>query len=78
MPEHLAQLEQHGIEPIDLVVVNLYPFSQTIERPGATDAEAIENIDVGGPALLRAAAKNHAHVLPVVDPADYPAVLWPA
>ena len=55
--------------------MNLYPFSQTIERPGATDAEAIENIDVGGPALLRAAAKNHAHVLPVVDPADYPAVL---
>ena len=75
LPDHLAQLEMHGIQPIDLVVVNLYPFAQTIERPGATDAEAIENIDVGGPALLRAAAKNHAHVLPVVDPADYPAVL---
>ena len=75
VPEHLAQLAERGIEPIDFVFVNLYPFAQTIERPGASDEEAIENIDIGGPTLLRAAAKNHAYVLPVVDPSDYPAVL---
>ena len=61
----------HRIEGIDLVAVNLYPFEQTIARPGCTFAEAIENIDIGGPALLRAAAKNHRDVLAVADPADY-------
>ena len=65
----------HGIEPIDLLVVNLYPFAETIARPDCTFAEAIENIDIGGPAMLRAAAKNHADVTVVVDPSDYGAVL---
>jgi len=70
-----AVMRQHGIEAIDLVVVNLYPFAQTIARPGVTRDEAIENIDIGGPAMVRAAAKNHAHVAVVVDPADYPRVI---
>ncbi|MDE0271421.1 MAG: bifunctional phosphoribosylaminoimidazolecarboxamide formyltransferase/IMP cyclohydrolase [Gammaproteobacteria bacterium] len=65
----------HGIVPIDLVVVNLYPFADTIARADVTDALAIENIDIGGPAMIRSAAKNHADVLVVVDPADYPDVL---
>lgn len=66
-----AVMLQHGIEPIDLVVLNLYPFEQTIARLGFTHEEAIENIDIGGPAMLRAAAKNHADVAVIVDPADY-------
>ena len=66
-----AVMAEHGIAPIDLVVVNLYPFAATIAKPGVTDAEAIENIDIGGPAMTRAAAKNHARVLIVTDPADY-------
>jgi phosphoribosylaminoimidazolecarboxamide formyltransferase/IMP cyclohydrolase len=70
-----AVMQAHGIEPIDLLVVNLYPFAATIARPDCTYAEAIENIDVGGPAMLRAGAKNHADVTVVVDPADYAAVL---
>lgn len=61
----------HGIEPIDLLVVNLYPFAQTIARPDCDFQEAIENIDIGGPAMLRGAAKNHAHCCVVVDPSDY-------
>jgi phosphoribosylaminoimidazolecarboxamide formyltransferase / IMP cyclohydrolase len=65
----------HGIELIDVLAVNLYPFEATVSREGCTDAEAIENIDVGGPAMLRAAAKNHERVTVVVDPADYPRVL---
>ena len=73
--EHLAQLERAGIAPIDLVVVNLYPFAATVADPACTLAEAIENIDVGGPAMLRAAAKNHSGVAVVTDPADYDAVL---
>src|SRR5205085_1876475 len=68
-------MAQHGIAPIDLLAVNLYPFAATVARPGSRYAEAIENIDVGGPAMLRAAAKNHESVLVVVDPADYPALL---
>lgn len=64
-------MSEHGIEPIDLVVVNLYPFAKTVARPECTLEEAIENIDIGGPTMLRAAAKNHAAVLVVVDPADY-------
>ncbi len=70
-----AVLADHGIGVIDLLVVNLYPFEATTARPDCTDAEAIENIDVGGPAMLRAAAKNHEHILVVVDPADYAPVL---
>ena len=64
----------HGISPIDLVVVNLYPFAETAAQAGASEALAVENIDIGGPAMIRAAAKNHAEVLVVVDPADYPKV----
>ncbi|MFZ9858556.1 MAG: bifunctional phosphoribosylaminoimidazolecarboxamide formyltransferase/IMP cyclohydrolase [Roseiflexaceae bacterium] len=75
LPSHLQTLEQHGIGPIDLVVVNLYPFAATIAKPGVTDDEAIEQIDIGGPAMIRASAKNHASVLPVVSPDDYPAII---
>ena len=70
-----AVMAEHGIGAIDLLVVNLYPFAATIARADCTYAEAIENIDVGGPAMLRAAAKNHADVTVVVDPADYGTVL---
>ncbi len=69
-----AELEQHGIRAIDMVVCNLYPFRQTIARPGVTLEEAIENIDIGGVALLRAAAKNFARVAVICDPADYASV----
>jgi phosphoribosylaminoimidazolecarboxamide formyltransferase/IMP cyclohydrolase len=69
--EHVASMEAHGIPPIDMVVVNLYPFEQTIARPGVTMEDAIENIDIGGPAMVRAAAKNHEFVAVVTDPADY-------
>jgi phosphoribosylaminoimidazolecarboxamide formyltransferase/IMP cyclohydrolase len=68
-------MAEHGIGPIDLVVVNLYPFEQTVAKPDCTLEDAIENIDIGGPAMIRAAAKNHESVGVVVDPADYPAVL---
>ena len=74
-PRHVAEMERHGIGPIDVVVVNLYPFEATIGRPGCTFDEAIEHIDIGGPSLLRSAAKNHADVTVVVDPADYGPVL---
>lgn len=74
-PAHLAQLEEHQIQPIELVCVNLYPFQQTIAKPDVTPEDAIENIDIGGPTMLRSAAKNHEHVTVVVDPADYPSVL---
>jgi len=70
-----AVMAQHGIAPIDLLAVNLYPFAATAARPGSHRAEAIENIDIGGPAMLRAAAKNYEAVLVVVDPADYALVL---
>ncbi|WP_100406200.1 bifunctional phosphoribosylaminoimidazolecarboxamide formyltransferase/IMP cyclohydrolase [Bacillus solitudinis] len=73
--EHQAQIKEHNIQPIDVVVVNLYPFQQTIANKDATFAEAIENIDIGGPSMLRSAAKNHQHVTVVVDPADYDLVL---
>jgi phosphoribosylaminoimidazolecarboxamide formyltransferase/IMP cyclohydrolase len=74
-PEHLAQAAANGIELIDLVVVNLYPFERTVERPGVELDEAIENIDIGGPSMLRSAAKNHASVTVVCEPGDYPGVL---
>jgi phosphoribosylaminoimidazolecarboxamide formyltransferase/IMP cyclohydrolase len=70
-----AVMNEHGIEPIDLLVVNLYPFEETIRRPDVTLDEAIENIDIGGPAMIRAASKNHESVGVVVDPADYDNVL---
>ncbi len=68
---HEAAVQAHSIKPIDLVVVNLYPFEQTVAKPNATLHEAIENIDIGGPSMLRSAAKNHDSVTVVVDPADY-------
>ena len=74
-PGHLADLATHHLEPIDLIVVNLYPFQQTIANPEVTLAAAIEQIDIGGVALLRAAAKNFAHVVALVDPADYSVLL---
>ena len=75
IPGHLAALKKAGIPTIDLVVVNLYPFNATVARPGCTLAEAIENIDIGGPAMARSAAKNYEHVAVVTDPADYQPVL---
>jgi len=75
LASHAAQAAAHGIVPIDLVVVNLYPFEQTVARPGVTREEAIENIDIGGPSMLRSAAKNHAAVTVVCDPSDYAEVL---
>lgn len=69
--EHEAAVAQHGIPPIDLVVVNLYPFEATVARPGVSLHDAIENIDIGGPSMLRSAAKNHESVTVVTDPADY-------
>jgi phosphoribosylaminoimidazolecarboxamide formyltransferase / IMP cyclohydrolase len=71
LPEHLVDLEQQGIRPIDLVVVNLYPFAATIAKPGVSLADAIENIDIGGPAMLRAAAKNYAHLTVICNPDRY-------
>ena len=71
VPEHLAALEKHGIPSIDLVVVTLYPFEATVARSGVTLADAIEQIDVGGPTMIRAAAKNHASVAVVTDPTQY-------
>ncbi|MFZ3012113.1 MAG: bifunctional phosphoribosylaminoimidazolecarboxamide formyltransferase/IMP cyclohydrolase, partial [Nitrospira sp.] len=75
LPAHVEQMTQHGIGPIDVVVVNLYPFEATIANPGCRFEDAIENIDSGGPSMLRSAAKNHEDVLVVVDPADYSRVL---
>jgi len=74
-PDHVRQMKQHGIEPIDLVVVNLYPFEQTVAKPGCTLEDAIENIDIGGPTMLRSAAKNYTDVAVVVSPRDYGRVL---
>ncbi len=74
-PKHEAEARECGFEPIDLVVVNLYPFEATIAKPDVTLAEAIENIDIGGPSMLRSAAKNYESVTVVVDPADYGTVL---
>ncbi len=71
LPEHVAQMKAQGFAPIDLVVVNLYPFRETVARPKVTLADAIENIDIGGPAMVRSAAKNHGSVAIVTDPADY-------
>ena len=70
-PEHMQALAEHDITPIDLVVVNLYPFRETIAKPGVTEAEAIENIDIGGPAMVRASAKNFKDVVIVTYPRRY-------
>lgn len=75
LESHLSAMAEHDILPIDLVVVNLYPFKETILKPDVTYAEAVENIDIGGPSMLRSAAKNHASVTVVVDPLDYALVL---
>jgi len=75
LESHRRQMDENRIPPIDMVVVNLYPFESTVVRPGCTFEDAIENIDIGGPSMLRSAAKNHAHVAVIVDPADYEAVL---
>jgi len=75
VPAHLEALDRHGIPPIDLVVVALYPFEATIAKPGVTRAEAVEQIDVGGPTMIRAAAKNHDAVAVVTDPSQYAGVL---
>lgn len=73
--KHMEELDKHKITPIDMVVVNLYPFVETVSREGVSLEEALENIDIGGPTMIRASAKNFPHVLVVVDPADYPAVI---
>ena len=73
--EHLKQMKTHGIEPIDLVVVNLYPFEKTVAKPDCTLEEAIENIDIGGPTMLRSSAKNYHDVAVVTDPQDYEKII---
>jgi phosphoribosylaminoimidazolecarboxamide formyltransferase/IMP cyclohydrolase len=75
LPEHLATIAEHGIPTIDLVCVNLYPFRETVAKPGVTLEDAIENIDIGGPAMVRSSAKNYAAVAIVTDPADYQPLL---
>ncbi|MCZ6856683.1 MAG: bifunctional phosphoribosylaminoimidazolecarboxamide formyltransferase/IMP cyclohydrolase [Gemmatimonadetes bacterium] len=75
LPPHMEALQEHGISPIDLVAVNLYPFRETVDDPNVRFEDAIEQIDIGGPSMLRSAAKNHAAVLPLVDPTDYDLVL---
>ena len=75
VPGHVASLEEHGIAPIDLLVVNLYPFEATVAAPGCTLAEAIENIDIGGPAMVRSAAKNWRDVAVLTDASQYDSVL---
>jgi phosphoribosylaminoimidazolecarboxamide formyltransferase/IMP cyclohydrolase len=74
-PEHRRQCAEHGLQNIDLIAVNLYAFEKTVADPGCSLADAIENIDIGGPTMLRAAAKNFHDVTVIVDPADYPLVL---
>ena len=72
LPSHMAEIDKYKIQTIELVAVNLYPFVQTIARKGTTLEEALENIDIGGPTMIRAAAKNFPDVIVIVDPADYP------
>lgn len=74
-PDHVEQCERHGLESIDLIVVNLYAFEKTVSAPHCSLADAIENIDIGGPTMLRASAKNFNDVTVVVDPADYEQIL---
>jgi phosphoribosylaminoimidazolecarboxamide formyltransferase/IMP cyclohydrolase len=74
-PEHVKKMKEHDIRNIDMVVVNLYQFEKTVARPGVTLEEAVEHIDIGGPTMIRSAAKNYKDVTVIVDPADYDAVL---
>ena len=74
-PDHLEQMKKHGLQPIDLIAVNLYAFEKTVADPNCSLVDAIENIDIGGPTMLRAAAKNYLDVTVLVDPADYPQVI---
>src|SRR6516165_5763383 len=74
-PEHMATLAEYSLPEIDLVVCNLYPFEQTVAKPNVTEAEAIENIDIGGPCMIRAAAKNYSAVTVIVDPREYDGLL---
>ena len=74
-PDHVAQMKQHGLEAIDIVAVNLYAFEKTVADPSCTLGNAIENIDIGGPTMLRSSAKNFQDVTVIVDPADYPTVI---
>jgi phosphoribosylaminoimidazolecarboxamide formyltransferase / IMP cyclohydrolase len=74
-PKDMEEIKKQGIDPIDMVVVNLYPFEETISKPGISFAEAIENIDIGGPAMLRSAAKNFQDVVVLIDPSDYDTIL---
>ncbi|MCX5889121.1 MAG: IMP cyclohydrolase [Deltaproteobacteria bacterium] len=75
LASHQEQMARHGIKPIDLVVVNLYQFEQVVAKPGCSLEDAIENIDIGGPAMLRSSAKNYQDVAVVTDPADYPHIM---
>lgn len=75
LPSHMEELQSHGIRPIDLVIVNLYPFEETVKRLECSEQEAMEQVDIGGPCLIRAAAKNYQSVVVVVDPNDYGRVL---
>jgi len=74
-PDHMQQMEERGYGLIDMVVVNLYPFQQTIAKPDVTESEAIENIDIGGPTMIRSASKNFSHVAVVVNPLRYPSII---
>ena len=74
-PDHVKKMQEHGIKTIDMVVINLYPFESTVAKPNCILEEAIENIDIGGPSMLRAGAKNYPYVTVIVDPADYHPVL---
>ena len=74
-PEHAKKMKEHGIQAIDMVAVNLYPFEATVAKPSCTLEEAVENIDIGGPSMLRAGAKNYPYVTVIVDPADYQPIL---
>jgi len=74
-PAHAQKMKEQGIKPIDMVVINLYPFEATVAKPSCTLEEAIENIDIGGPSMLRAGAKNYPYVTVIVDPADYRPIL---
>ncbi len=74
-PEHVKTMNEHGIKEIDMVVVNLYPFEATVTKPACKLEEAIENIDIGGPSMLRAAAKNYPYVTVIIDPEDYKIIL---
>jgi len=74
-PDHVRQMQEHGLQAIDLVAVNLYAFEKTVANPACTLGDAIENIDIGGPTMLRSSAKNFQDVTVIVDPADYPQVL---